>query len=39
MRKKPTNKIICVVGMAGSGKSEVSDELVRGGQGVRLRKD
>lgn len=25
------NKIICVVGMAGSGKSEVSDELVRRG--------
>jgi len=26
-----SNKIICVVGMAGSGKSEVSDELVRQG--------
>lgn len=29
--KKSTNKIICVVGMPGSGKSEASDELVRQG--------
>ena len=31
MKKELTNKIICVVGMPGSGKSIVSDELVKQG--------